>query len=231
MPIYKIADLFVEMNPQSPDTVPWYEDYLFDSPRKPDISLNISREKVNYLVDNGLDFTLGTAENKVLGNAFNIELLKYNGGFIHSSAVLYKDKVYLFSASSGVGKSTLTKRLIKALDGAIIINDDKPSFRVIDGKCIVYGTPFAGGTSVNQNLSAELGGVFFLERSDKAELSSVDSIFAITNLLQQTTRVLEEHYSACLLELLGKIIEIYPVYSLKCPNDNSPVKLLLEMLN
>lgn len=231
MPKYKIADVTVEMSPRFEETIPWYEMYRTDDLQNTQIKLSASDEKIQYFVENGLDFTPATAENRAFSDRFYVELLRFDGGHLHSSAVLYKDRVYLFSASSGVGKSTLTRRIINACGDAVIINDDKPAFRIVDGKCIIYGTPFAGGTAIHQNRCAELGAIVFIERSDKALLTKASSTYAITNILQQTTRVIEERYSSYLFELLSQIIEKYPIYSLKCPNDDTPVIPLLEMMN
>lgn len=61
---------------------------------------------------------------------------------VHSSAIKYNDKCYLFSADSGVGKSTHTSLWHKVYgDKVQIINDDKPIIRLENNKLIVYGSP------------------------------------------------------------------------------------------
>ncbi len=50
---------------------------------------------------------------------------------LHASAIVVGNSAYLFSASSGTGKSTHTKLWQECFgDKAVIINDDKPVIRI-----------------------------------------------------------------------------------------------------
>ena len=64
------------------------------------------------------------------------DLLKNHGFMLHASAVEVDGKAYLFSASSGTGKSTHTKLWQEyfGYDKALIINDDKPALKFEAGK-------------------------------------------------------------------------------------------------
>lgn len=54
-----------------------------------------------------------------------------------------------------------------------IINDDKPIIRFIDNDWYVYGSPFDGGTGINKNIRAKLGGIVFLEGQRRTVLKSL----------------------------------------------------------
>ncbi len=227
---YKIADVVVEMNQQYEETAPWYQEYLTDEPLDFDKTLTAPRESINYYVTEGVDITEPIAENMVLCNMFNRVLLRFDGSFIHSSALKYKDKVYLFSASSGVGKSTLTKRFCRLYpEDTKIINDDKPSFRLIDGKCIVYGTPFAGGTSIQCNDKGELGAVVFIERAEKDKLVKLSSSEIMPLLMAQTPRKYNAEAMSKVLSLFDEIISKYPFYKLYCTNSDEAVHTVFEI--
>lgn len=232
MPIYKIADLSVEISHLESESFDWYAPYLTDEVGEAaQIKLSATRGEIDRYLKDGVGFTPYTAENTLLAQQFHRHIQLFDGGHIHSSAVLYRGKVYLFSADSGVGKSTLTQRICKLCPDAVIINDDKPSFRIIDGKCIVYGTPFAGGTDKQINAKAELGGIFFLERSENPEISEITSSEKITCLLQQTTRIPEQTYSDKLLSMLALIIENYPIYKFRVTDDDSSAETAVNFLN
>lgn len=220
MPLYKIADIIVSMDQKYKETEDWYTPYLYNGNAKPDMTIDVSDEELEYFVREGVDITHPISENICLSNAFNFRLIKHFGGSIHSSAVLYNNKVYLFSASSGVGKSTLTRRICRLFPDAVIINDDRPSYRLIDGKCMVYGTPFAGGTAVQQNLSGELGGVIFVERAGESRLKKISSGQAITLLLQQVRLRKNKKIMDRLMSMLSHIITNYPFYLLSCNNSD-----------
>ena len=181
---------------------------------------------------NGVDITPAVAENMVLCSRFNRLLLKYYGSYIHSSALLFDGRAYLFSASSGTGKSTHTKKWLKRFgDRADIINDDKPSFRIIDGKCYIYGTPFAGGTDVQKNISAELGALVFIERGEENSLERIPPSKSIALLLNQSPGRASEKIGDRQLELFSQILTNYPAYLLRCNLDDSAVDTAMGILN
>lgn len=228
---YKIADVVVEMPQQYEETAPWYCEYLTDEPLTFEKPLPCRQERVDYFVREGLGITPPIAENMVLCNVFNHLLLsEYSGSYIHSSALKYKDRVYLFSASSGVGKSTLTQRFCRLYPKETkIINDDKPSFRIIDGKCIIYGTPFAGGTSIQCNDKAELGAIVFIERAEKDKLIRLDASEVMPLLFSQAPRRYSAKLMDKLLSLYDEIISKYPIYKLYCTNSDEAVHTVFEI--
>lgn len=229
MALYRIADIVVQMSPSYAETAHWYEPYRIEEDISPDYVLNTAFEEIDYYVKNGVDVTPPIAENMVLTNKFNRVLLRHFGTYLHSSALLFDGRVYLFSADSGVGKSTLTARICKHYpDRASVINDDKPSLRMLDNKCIVYGTPFAGGTDKQINTSAELGAVVFVERGDKNEICRIPSSTAIKLLLAQMRKPKTPEGNDRLLGMLSQIIESYPFYLLKCTDSDDAVGAALE---
>lgn len=229
MPKYKIADIVVDMTQRYPDKAHWYAEYLTDEPLTFEKTLIYRDENINYLVTEGVDITEAIAENMLLCNVFNRLLLRYNGCYLHSSAIMYGGKVYLVSGHSGVGKSTLTKRWCRLYPDSIIINDDKPSFRIIDGKCIIYGTPFAGGTDNQCNMCGELGGIVFLEQAEEDKLVKLTSAQSITELLQQTLKSLTVKEKDRLLSLFGTVIENYPIYKLYCTNSDNAARTVIKI--
>ncbi len=230
LPIYKIADIFVEMSPAYKETQHWYKPYLEDDNTQPDAQIIATEEEINYYVTKGVDITPPVSENMVLFRKFNMILTRFNGSYIHSSAVLFDGKVYLFSADSGVGKSTLTERICRLYpDKAVVINDDKPSFRIKDGKCYVYGTPFAGGTDKHVNICAELGGIVFLERSDANSIRRISASEAIPLLYKQARLANHPTIYDRLLSMISFIIENYPFYLMNCTNSDSAVSVALEV--
>ena len=231
MPKFKIADIVVELSQDYEETASWYADYLYNGDEEPVFSIKVPDADVNYLTEKGQDITPAIAENMVLCNMFNRRLLKFGGSYLHASALMFDNKVYLFSASSGVGKSTHTKKWLKKFPGkAQIINDDKPSFRVIDGKCIVYGTPFAGGTDIQINTSAELGAVVFIERAEENSLERLAPSKSVNLMLSQAPKIFTEKAGEIQLDLYSQILTTYPVYLLRCNLDDSAVDVVMGIL-
>ncbi|MBQ8001605.1 MAG: hypothetical protein IJ298_10525 [Ruminococcus sp.] len=222
MPRYKIADVVVSLATEYDETSHWYEPYITSEPLSFPKTLACNKKDIDYLVTQGVGITEPIAENVLLCNLFNRLLIRFDGSFIHSSAIMIDNKVYLISGNSGVGKSTLTRRLLRLYpQGSVIINDDKPSFRIIDDKCIVYGTPFAGGTDIQCNMSGELGGIVFLEQAQEDKLVTLTSAESLCELLQQTPRKLSRGETDKLFEFYEKIISAYPIYKLFCTDSDN----------
>lgn len=231
MPRYKIADIVVEMEQNYPETASWYQEYLSDEPLDFSKTLFCKTENIEYLVTKGQGINEAIAENILLCNLFNRLLIRFGGSFIHSSALMCDDKVYLISANSGVGKSTLTRRWCRLFPkNTQIINDDKPSFRIVDQKCIVYGTPFAGGTDIQCNKKGELGAIVFLERASENKLVKLTTAQAMPLLFQQTPRQLSLSETNRLLELYGIILEKYPMYKLYCTDSDDAVEAVIDII-
>ena len=233
MQLYKIADAVVEMYPKYPETSYWYEPYRVDEKEyTKDFFIEATEKEILYLVENGENITAAVAENMILCDKFNKKLVRGFGSFIHSSALMYEDKVYLFSGDSGVGKSTHTKKWCRLFpDKARVINDDKPSFRIIDDKCYIYGTPFAGGTDVQLNASGELGALVFLERSEENRLEKISSKQGLKLLMQQTPKLYSAEGVDRILSIYSKILTDYPVYILHCADNDNAVEVAFQIIN
>ncbi len=152
MPIYKIADIISDIRPKFPTFEKNAKNYEYSGNEPVQIKISIREDYIRKRAEKNTHLTLGNLESIFLADVFNKKILKYNAIFLHSSAILYKGKAYLFSADSGVGKSTHTKLWIKKFgaENVQIINDDKPIIRFIDNDWYVYGSPFDGGTGINK---------------------------------------------------------------------------------
>lgn len=98
-------------------------------------------------------------------DAFFFHMQKHGRIAVHSASILYKDKVWLFSARSGVGKSTHVSRWHDAGYDFEDFNGDL-AICYLDGEAVVAaGAPWCGTSEIFCNQKAPLGGVLFLERA------------------------------------------------------------------
>lgn len=210
---YRIAGLIVAMDTfgmTQKRAIP----YLCDNEQSEDITIVSYKETT---MERHPELTEDMAEYLSTGTNFYLQLLKYNGFMLHSSAVVVDGKAYLFTANSGTGKSTHTKLWLQQFgDRAYILNDDKPAIRLIDGKWYACGTPWSGKDDLSQNACVELAGIAVLERSIENEIEPYQGSKAVFDIFRQITRPKTYVWREVLMTLLGKLITEIPVWKLKC---------------
>ena len=121
----------------------------------------------------------------------------YDTILFHGSVVSVDGEGYMFTAKSGVGKSTQS-RLWKEFFGerAVIVNDDKPLIKLINnGMPYVYGTPWSGKYELNSNISVPLKAICIIRQSRENSISRVSVAEYYGTLLQQCYQpVLQQGY-------------------------------------
>lgn len=118
-------------------------------------------------------------------------MLAHNTILVHGSVIAYENRGYMFIAPSGTGKTTRTKIWMDLYPGTKVINGDKPLIKLTEHEVIAYGTPWCGKEGWNTNSMIPITTVFFLERADGDNESSIEEINigeAFPILLQHTFR-------------------------------------------
>lgn len=213
--ICKVADLIVEI-PEAGGMAPRCKDYGIITDQAPDIVIN--EELYNYSRYPELSKEIVAYNHS--GMQFYKQLLEIDGMMLHSSAVVRDGYAYLFSGPSRVGKSTHTSLWTELYDDAVIINDDKPALRRVDGRWYAYGTPWSGKHPINRNLKAVLAGICILERGEGTAISTITRKEAFIEIFAQSTRYqLSEKRMDCLLGHISSLISEIPVYRMHCTPD------------
>lgn len=223
----KIADLIVEI-PKAGDLVPRCGDYLCNGTDGADIIIRtdlfhpeqwptLSEDHMVYM-ESGFQFYAG--------------LLQHDGLMLHASAVVLDGKAYLFSGPSGTGKSTHTRLWQKTFgEGAIVINDDKPAIRKVDGTWYAYGTPWCGKDGINRNKKVKLAGICFLEQAEENAIRRLNMVEATHKILWQTLhRFRTTEKMDMLLASLDKLVREIPVFELKNRPEETAARLSYETM-
>lgn len=211
---YRIAGLRVRMDTFG-RTEALAQPYLIKGGGPADVCIRSQRE---YYRQRQPDTPMDELEYMGTGRDFYTRLLRHDGMVLHASAVMVDGRAYLFSADSGVGKSThraLWQQLLGA-DRAVIINDDKPALRRLGGRWYAYGTPWCGKEGLNGNLSAPVGGLCLLERGDENAIAPYAADDLLFRLLRQTLPVRESGDLNRLLTLVNALAEEVPIWRLRC---------------
>lgn len=156
-------------------------------------------------------------------------LLPQNAFFLHSSFISMNGKAVLFSAKSGVGKSTQAALWGKHRQ-AEVINGDKAGILVENG---VYacGVPFCGTSGICQNRVLPLGAIVLLGQATENKIRRLKGLEALQNILQNVyLDLLAPNEQTMIFDLLIKLLETVPVYSFECTPDEKAVEILENAL-
>lgn len=158
--------------------------------------------------------------------ALESEILSFDGIFMHASLIKVGGKGVIFSAPSGVGKSTQAS-LWEKHRGARILNGDRAAIRFVDGKWMAYGSPWAGSSGIYLNDSAELSAIVFLGQAAENTVTRLSGVGAFNAMMKGGIFPYwskEEMTSAC--DVCEKLLSQVPVFRLDCRPDESAVEEL-----
>ena len=241
MNLHRIADITVDMG------------YKYDRMKKQAdayrINENVTPEMTIYLSDSFLEekckempsLTPETSEYIYTGSIFYTGLILFGGFMLHASSVLMDGKAYLFSAPSGVGKSTHTAMWQKVFgrDRAKILNDDKPAIRIEKDGIFDFGTPWSGKTDsksagdliLNINVKAPIAGICFIERGKVNKIRRENGGAVISKMLAQTIRPYDEKDMDMLLKILDIVLRQVPIYTLSCDISEEAVRVAYNAMS
>ncbi len=228
----KIAGLNVSVDTQSKQFLARSEKYAFDFRCEPDISINVTQNDIKACQKRYPALSVESAEYLASGIKFYRQLLNYDGFMIHSSAIEYNGKAYMFSAPCGTGKSTHTEYWIKKLgeENVRIINDDKPAVRLMNDVFYCCGTPWSGKHDLSNDIIVPVGALVFIERSEVNNIRKIKPGELLKRFFPQTIRPLEPENMGKLLDLFEKMTQQVPVYILGAENDIKAAEFAIEKI-
>lgn len=136
---------------------------------------------------------------------------------IHASLVRHRGKGYAFIAKSGTGKSTQVSNWLRVITDCDLMNDDNPIVRVINGKVIIYGSPWSGKTPCYRNVSALLGAITRIERDANNYVERMAPLDAFGSFLPSCSAMKWEkglYHRIC--DTVTAVVSTIPIYTLHC---------------
>lgn len=150
--------------------------------------------------------------------------------FLHSSVVNWHGIGVVFTAGSGVGKSTQAG-LWERYEGARILNGDRTLICRKEDGYYGYGSPFAGSSGIYCPDSVKISCIAVLSQAKENSMIRMKRGEAVAKLMGQCIQNLQDtDYTMRLLELVQQIVERIPVYHLACRPDEGAVRLVKEKI-
>ena len=215
---YKVADVVFEADFTYAYTPNLCKDYLYTGDEPALFAVKVSPEQLAKEKSVAPTFPEAYLESLAVFRKLCEHLLNRSQGIIfHSSAIMVDGYAYLFTAPSGTGKSTHARLWREMLgDRAVMVNDDKPIIRYVDGEFYVYGTPWNGKHGLGTNCRAKIKAIcnIYQAKENKIEKANIKDILPV--LLNQTLRPTDLGEMDKLLELISKLLESVDLYKLGC---------------
>lgn len=188
------------------------------------VNANFSRASVHLLSDKKEERAFGT--NNALMIVYAFATSAHSTLLIHSSVIRNSQKGYLFLGKSGTGKSTHTRLWLKHIPGSDLMNDDNPVIRIVDGKTIVYGSPWSGKTPCYRNIEAEAGAFVQLEQKKKNEIRREDVLHSFAHILSSVSVMKwDKRVYNDICNTISEILSRTPVYHLGCLPDEEAARI------
>ena len=233
----KIADVNIEISSIYEDVLHLCSGYISDE--KAAFCVKITADDIAYEREKAmneaaferrpyLDFSDAYLETLAVYRKIAVALLDYDVLLMHGVALGLDGAAYLFTAPSGVGKTTHARFWCETYPNAFIINGDKPLVKVTDSGAFVYGTPWAGKEGLNSNVSLPLKAICAVFRGKENRVNAVDFSSFFPLIIGQTYRPRDEKSMEKTLELIRKIGENTRIYALSCNLDPDAARIAKE---
>lgn len=162
-----------------------------------------------------------------LGRLLYTSLLSTGYGvLLHACGLVDSNRGIVFAGFGGAGKTT-TGNLWNGLPGVRVLSDDQVIVRKINGKYIVFGTPWYSKSGSCMSSDGLLTEIFIIKHSSFNEIKRITPARAAAELL---VRSFAPYWNAdgmaFTLEFLGDLCESIPVYEYGFKPDNSAVEYI-----
>ena len=159
--------------------------------------------------------------------AYGLVTMPHQTVAIHTSVIEYKGRTVLFLGESGTGKSTHTRLWRENIEGAVLLNDDSPMLRFIDGKPWMFGSPWSGKTPCYKQESYPLAACVRLSQApyNKIQRLSIPQAYAALHPSCPPDFAYDDALYDYISETIGEVLAQVPLYHLACLPDADAARL------
>ena len=164
--------------------------------------------------------------------AYGLAVLPYQTVAIHASAIQYQGRSVLFLGESGTGKSTHTRLWCRHVSGAQLLNDDSPILRLVDGRPVVFGSPWSGKTACFRNEHFPLAACVRLSQAPYNKIHRLRTVagFAALHPSCPPAFAHDENLYDPVSDFLSDVLKAVPVFHLECLPDAAAAQLSRQTL-
>jgi len=217
----KIADRVFDISTLFPNTKALCNNYLCKE--KADFEIRISDEdidrerKASEKEQPNNTYSDGYLETLAVYRKIADILLFDDCILMHGAVVAVDGFAYIFTAKSGVGKTTHIRLWQEKFgDRFTIVNGDKPILRYKDGSLFAYGTPWCGKEGLNSNVSFPVKSICKLERGENNTVKSLGFREMLPTLMEQSYYINTTNANRSILNFWVKASKCISFCNLHC---------------
>lgn len=228
----ELSDLNIEIKSQSEYVRDLCADYISGPIADPAFSVEASQpdvaaEAAGYSVPHSEEY----CESVCIYREIAERLPAYQRAVFHGAAVEIGGKGYIFTAPSGVGKTTHVRLWGELLgDSLKIVNGDKPIIGIADGDIRVWGSPWQGKERWGNNSSAPLCAICFIKRGKINKIQRIDPSEHFNALMDQIYFPKDGDAVIKTFELIEELAKKVDFYLLECDISQEAARLSFETL-
>lgn len=164
----------------------------------------------------------------IFSSLFSLErrMYQHNHYVLHSSYIVYHDQAILFSAPSGVGKSTQAS-LWQKYRNIKIINGDRTLITKDKGRYFANGWPVCGSSQICHNQSYPLAAIIMLDQGSINRVQQLPYFEKTKRLIKEiTVNFHNQDYVNHYFEFIDQLINDIPIVHLTCTISEEAVDCL-----
>ncbi len=183
-----VAGHAIAIHAMHPDVGSLCRAYWCELPPEVEITITESDLEPERLEAKKSHFTQndGYLETLAVYRKISEAMLAFDTFLMHGAVVAVNGQAFMFTAASGVGKTTHIRKWLKSAENAFVVNGDKPLIHVNDTQVVACGTPWCGKESLGTNAMVPLKAIALMERGEDNAMEEISFGQAFTFLLQQT---------------------------------------------
>lgn len=233
----KLADVTFEIKFHFEDNYRRF--FCYKTNEVPQCSIEISKERYiqeKELLQHSYPFRLFSNPDIEFNALYrDLSVLLFQRGILtfHGVLIEMNNEGYLFTAESGIGKTTHARLWVDTFpDNAIIINGDKPLLRISDDGLFGYGSPWMGKEKLGRNKFIKIKSICFIERNQTNIIQNVGiSSETIEMLIRQTMIKNREKQILLLYRWYKKAINYVTIYKLECNMEKEAALVAFNGMN
>lgn len=211
----KLADVVFLLNVNYVETVFFFSDFVCQEPENETVSIttgDLEQYQKAYP-----QFTQQMCEKAALKYKIDRFLVSYRTFPLHASALCYRGSAYVFTALSGVGKSTHARLWKEAFQNEVVmINDDRPYIKLEKTGVFAYSHPQSGKHNIYTNTSGPVRVIGKIVRDSTNYVKRISKSEFFPVLVQQTFTLDEPVLTAKIITYIKEVLNQVDVFEIHC---------------